>query len=138
MGDHTTALLSLTRPLAMAAAAFLSLRMLVATWTGRLHPIGALGSSVGAIVLLSSVVQPWYLLWAIVPLAAWATKPAFRGPAVAFSVLVGVLEMPRGVEFAVFQIVEAASAVVFVSVLFIALTVMRCRGGTGPVIAPRS
>ncbi|MGW4120175.1 polyprenol phosphomannose-dependent alpha 1,6 mannosyltransferase MptB [Nocardia sp. NPDC004711] len=122
LGDHTTALLSFTRPLAMAAAAFLSLRMLVATWTGRLHPIGALGLSVGAIVLLSSVVQPWYLLWAIVPLAAWATKPAFRGPAVAFSVVVGVLEMPRGAEFAVFQIVEAACAVVFVSVLFIALT----------------
>lgn len=122
LGDHTNALLSLTRPLAMAAAAFLSLRMLVATWTGGLHPIGALGLSVGAIVLLSSVVQPWYLLWAIVPLAAWATKPTFRGPAVAFSVAVGVLEMPRGAEFTVFQIVEAASAVILVSVLFIALT----------------
>ncbi|WP_405498528.1 polyprenol phosphomannose-dependent alpha 1,6 mannosyltransferase MptB [Nocardia sp. NBC_00511] len=122
LGDHTNALLSLTRPLAMAAAAFLSLRMLVATWTGRLHPIGALGLSVGAIVLLSSVVQPWYLLWAIVPLAAWATKPTFRGPVVTFSVAVGVLEMPRGAEFTVFQIVEAASSVVVVSVLFIALT----------------
>ncbi|WP_297625942.1 polyprenol phosphomannose-dependent alpha 1,6 mannosyltransferase MptB [Nocardia sp.] len=122
LGDHTTALLTFTRLLAMAAAAFISLRMLVATWTGRLHPIGALGLALGAIVLLSPVVQPWYLLWAIVPLAAWATTPAFRVPAVAFSVVVGVLEMPRGAEFEVFQVIEAAFTTVAVSVVFIALT----------------
>ncbi|MFJ4654575.1 polyprenol phosphomannose-dependent alpha 1,6 mannosyltransferase MptB [Nocardia sp. NPDC088792] len=138
LGDHTTSLLALTRPLALAVAAFLSLRMLVAAWTGRLHPIGALGLSVGAIVLLSSVVQPWYLLWAIVPLAAWATTPAFRVPAVAFSVVVGVSVMPRGAEFGVLQIVEAAFAVVFVAVLFIALTRNTLPWRTGSGIARRS
>ncbi|MCU1644160.1 MAG: hypothetical protein JWN03_4435, partial [Nocardia sp.] len=122
LGDHTVALLSITRPIAQAISAYISLRMLVATWTGRLHPIGALGLALGAIVLLSPVVQPWYLLWAIVPLAAWATTPAFRVPAVAFSVLVGVLQMPRGADFAVVQIIEAALAAVVVSAIFIALT----------------
>ncbi|MFJ9370261.1 polyprenol phosphomannose-dependent alpha 1,6 mannosyltransferase MptB [Nocardia sp. NPDC101769] len=122
LGDHTTAVLSLTRPLAMAAAVLFVLRMLVATWTGRLHAIGALGLSIGAVVLLSSVVQPWYLLWAIVPLAAWATTSRFLVPAVSFSVVVGVVVMPRGAEFGVFQIVEAVCAVVLVSVLFIVLT----------------
>ncbi|MET9490604.1 polyprenol phosphomannose-dependent alpha 1,6 mannosyltransferase MptB [Nocardia sp. NPDC006630] len=122
LGDHTNALLSITRPIAQVVAAYISLRMLVATWTGRLHLIGALGLSLGAIVLLSAVVQPWYLLWAIVPLAAWATTPAFRVPAVAFSVVVGVLQMPRGADFAVVQIVEAALAAVVVSAIFIAVT----------------
>ena len=122
LGDHTTALLSITRPIAGAVAAFITVRMLIATWTGRLHPVGAMGVSLAAIVLLFPVVQPWYLLWAIVPLAAWAKTPAFRVPAVIFSAVVSVMLMPRGADFGVFQIIEAAVAVVVVSLGFIAMT----------------
>lgn len=122
LGDHTTALLSITRPIAAAVAAVITARMLVATWTGRLHPVGALGVSLGAIVLLFPVVQPWYLLWAIVPLAAWATRPVFRVPAVAFSAVVSVILMPRGADLEVFQIVGAAIATVVVAVLFLVVT----------------
>ncbi|MFE9576594.1 polyprenol phosphomannose-dependent alpha 1,6 mannosyltransferase MptB [Nocardia sp. NPDC006044] len=122
LGDHTTALLSITRPIAAVVAGFLTVRMLVATGVGRLHPVGALGVSMGAIVLLFPVVQPWYVLWAIVPLAAWATRPAFRVPAVAFSAVVSVILMPRGADLEVFQIVGAAIATVIVSVLFIVIT----------------
>ncbi|ATL68470.1 polyprenol phosphomannose-dependent alpha 1,6 mannosyltransferase MptB [Nocardia terpenica] len=122
LGDHTTALLSITRPIALTVAGFLSLRMLIATWTGRLPAVGALGVSLAAIVLLYPVVQPWYLLWAIVPLAAWATTRAFRVPAVVFSAVVSVMLMPRGADYGVFQIIEAAIAVVVVSVAFIVLT----------------
>ncbi|MFI9502912.1 polyprenol phosphomannose-dependent alpha 1,6 mannosyltransferase MptB [Nocardia sp. NPDC052566] len=122
LGDHTTALLSITRLIAGVGAGFLTVRMLVATLTGRLHPVGALGVAIGAIVLLAPVVQPWYLLWAIVPLAAWATKPVFRVPAVAFSAVVSVILMPRGADLEVFQIVGAAIATVIVGVLFIVIT----------------
>ena len=34
----------------------------------------------GMTVLLFPVVQPWYLLWAMIPLAAWATRPGFSHP----------------------------------------------------------
>ncbi|WP_228818557.1 polyprenol phosphomannose-dependent alpha 1,6 mannosyltransferase MptB [Nocardia transvalensis] len=122
LGDHTTALLSITRPIALTIAAFLTLRMLIATWTGRLPAVGALGVSLGAIVLLYPVVQPWYLLWAIVPLAAWATTKAFRVPAVVLSAVVSVMLMPRGADYGVFQIIEAAIAVVVVSVTFVVVT----------------
>ncbi|MEV0246566.1 polyprenol phosphomannose-dependent alpha 1,6 mannosyltransferase MptB [Nocardia sp. NPDC050712] len=122
LGDHTTALLSITRPIAAAVAAYVTVRMLVAAGTGRLHPVGALGVSLGAIVLLFPVVQPWYLLWAIVPLAAWATRPIFRGPAIVLSAIVSVLQMPRGGDFEVFQIVGSAIATAIVCVLFIVLT----------------
>ncbi|MEV0335402.1 polyprenol phosphomannose-dependent alpha 1,6 mannosyltransferase MptB [Nocardia sp. NPDC050717] len=122
LGDHTTALLSITRPIAALVAAFVTVRMLVATSTGRLHPVGALGVALGAIVLLFPVVQPWYLLWAIVPLAAWATQPVFRIPAVAFSAVVSMLVMPRGAEFQVFQIIGAALAAAICFGLFYALT----------------
>ncbi|WP_454196695.1 polyprenol phosphomannose-dependent alpha 1,6 mannosyltransferase MptB [Nocardia sp. Marseille-Q1738] len=137
LGDHTTALLSITRPIAAVVAGFFTVRMLVATGTGRLHAVGALGVALGAIVLLFPVVQPWYLLWAIVPMAAWATRPVFRVPAVVFSAVVSVILMPRGANLEVFQIVGAAIATVIVGVLFIVITrnVLPWRGQTG-VSAP--
>ncbi|MGV9661484.1 polyprenol phosphomannose-dependent alpha 1,6 mannosyltransferase MptB [Nocardia niigatensis] len=133
LGDHTTALLDITRPIAEIIAGFVTLRMLVAAWTGRLNPIGALGVSLGAIVLLFPVVQPWYLLWAIVPLAAWANRPAFRVPAVVLSVVVSVMVMPRGADFYVFQIVESAIAtlVVGLSLIFVTRNVLPWRNQPG-------
>ena len=84
LGDHTTAVLSLTRP-SPPHAALVTLRMLIAVLTGRLHAVGALGVSLGTLVLLFPVVQPWYLLWGVIPLAAWATTPAFRIPTIVAS-----------------------------------------------------
>ncbi|AYF74534.1 hypothetical protein D7D52_12420 [Nocardia yunnanensis] len=122
LGDHTTALIDITRPIASLVTALIVLRMLIATWTGRLLAVGALGVALGAVVLLFPVVQPWYLLWAIVPLAAWANRPAFRVPAVVISVIVSLLVMPRGADFYVFQIVESAIATVIVGLTLIFLT----------------
>ncbi|WP_207390552.1 polyprenol phosphomannose-dependent alpha 1,6 mannosyltransferase MptB [Rhodococcus sp. ABRD24] len=122
LGDHTTAVLSLTRPIASIVAAFVAIRMLIAVLVGRIHPVGGLGVSLGAIVLLFPVVQPWYLLWAVIPLAAWATRPVFRLPAIAFSSVVCVILMPNGAEYEPFMIVQAAIATVVVSILLIFLT----------------
>ncbi|WP_072738276.1 polyprenol phosphomannose-dependent alpha 1,6 mannosyltransferase MptB [Rhodococcus triatomae] len=122
LGDHTTAVLGLTRPIASLVAAFITVRMLLAVLTGRIHAVGALGVSLGAIVLLFPVVQPWYLLWAVIPLAAWATAPAFRVPAVAFSAVVSVILMPNGGEYPPFVIVQAAVATVFTAGTLIVLT----------------
>lgn len=134
LGDHTTAVLSLTRPIAALVAGFIALRMLVAVLKGRLHPVGALGVSLGALVLLFPVVQPWYLLWAVTPLAAWATTRAFRGPAIVFSSIVSVILMPNGSEYLPFQIVQAAlMTILTIGILFL-LTRSRLpwRGETGP------
>ena len=122
LGDHTTAILSITRPIAAMIAAFVTIRMLLAVLVGRIHPVGGLGVSLGAIVLLFPVVQPWYLLWAVIPLAAWATRPIFRIPTVAFSSLVSVILMPNGGEYQPFIIVQAAIATVVVVGLLIVFT----------------
>lgn len=122
LGDHTTAILSITRPIAALVAAFVTLRMLLAVLVGRIHPVGALGVSLGAIVLLFPVVQPWYLLWAVIPLAAWATRPAFRIPAIAFSSVVSMILMPNGGEYQPFIIVQAAIATIVVVGLLIVAT----------------
>ena len=64
--------------------------LLLAVLRGRLHPVGGLGVALGATVLLFPVVQPWYLLWAIIPLATWATRPGFRGTTIALTLIVGI------------------------------------------------
>ncbi|WP_338892408.1 polyprenol phosphomannose-dependent alpha 1,6 mannosyltransferase MptB [Rhodococcus sovatensis] len=140
LGDHTTAVLGLTRPIAAVVAGFVALRMLVAVLKGRLHPVGALGVTLGAVVLLFPVVQPWYLLWAVTPLAAWATTRAFRGPAIVFSSIVSVILMPNGSEYQPFQIVQAAvMTILTIGILFL-LTRSRLpwRGTTGPPVPGRA
>ena len=122
LGDHTTAVQSLTRPIALIAAVFVAVRMLIAVLVGRIHPVGALGVSLGVLVLLFPVVQPWYLLWAVIPLAAWATRPVFRIPAIVFSSVVSLIVMPNGGEYPPFVIVQAAIATILACGTFIAVT----------------
>src|SRR6476659_157060 len=78
LGDHTNAVLALTRAIGVFLIAVVVTWLLLAVLRGRLHPVGGLGVALGVTVLLFPVVQPWYLLWAIIPLAAWATRPGFR------------------------------------------------------------
>ena len=73
LGDHTTAVLGLTRAIGVFPIAIIVTLLLLAVLRGRLHPVGGLGVALGITVLLFPVVQPWYVLWAIIPLAAWAT-----------------------------------------------------------------
>lgn len=122
LGDHTTAVLSLTRPIAAAIAGFIVIRMLMAVLVGRLDPVGALGVSLGFVVLLFPVVQPWYLLWAVMPLAAWATRPMFRIPTIAVSAIVGMILMPNGGEYPPFVIVQAALACIATIAIIALLT----------------
>lgn len=124
LGDHTTAVLSLTRPIAAAVAGFIVIRMLMAVLVDRLDPVGALGVSLGFVVLLFPVVQPWYLLWAVMPLAAWATRPVFRIPTIAVSAIVGMILMPNGGEYPPWVIVQAALACI-AAVTIIALSTRR-------------
>ncbi|AEF40350.1 polyprenol phosphomannose-dependent alpha 1,6 mannosyltransferase MptB [Hoyosella subflava] len=112
LGDHTTAILNVTRPIAAAIAAMIITRMLFATHSGRLHAIGALGVSMAALVFLFPVVQPWYLLWALIPLAAWATRPVFRIPAIGVSAVISVILMPNGAEYPAWTIFQAVIATI--------------------------
>ncbi len=123
LGDHTTAVLSLTRGIGVGAIAVLVSWLLLAVLRGRLHPVGGLGVALGATVLLFPVVQPWYLLWAIIPLAVWATRPGFRVATIAVTLIVGIFgPTANGDRFALFQIVDATLASFVIVLLLIAVT----------------
>ncbi|MFF1553786.1 hypothetical protein DBV08_20270 [Rhodococcus sp. KBW08] len=122
LGDHTTAILTITRPIAYLVAMLITARMMISVYMGRIHPVGGLGIALGAIVLLFPVVQPWYLLWAILPLAAWATAPIFRIPAVVFTSIVSVMLMSNGAEYLPFMIVQAVIATILTAGTLIVFT----------------
>nr|WP_279163911.1 polyprenol phosphomannose-dependent alpha 1,6 mannosyltransferase MptB [Rhodococcus erythropolis] len=122
LGDHTTAILTITRPIAYLVAILITARMMISVYMGRIHPVGGLGIALGAIVLLFPVVQPWYLLWAILPLAAWATAPIFRIPAVVFTSIVSVMLMSNGAEYLPFMIVQAVIATILTAGTLIVFT----------------
>ncbi|OBH19948.1 polyprenol phosphomannose-dependent alpha 1,6 mannosyltransferase MptB [Mycolicibacter sinensis] len=122
LGDHTTAVLSLTRGIGVLIIAVMVIWLLLVVFQGRLHPVGGLGVALGITVLLFPVVQPWYLLWAIIPLAAWATRPSFRIAVIAVTLVVGIFgPTANGDRFALFQIVDAtlASAVVVLALFLL-------------------
>ena len=126
LGDHTTAILGLTRAIGVILIAILVSYLLLAVMRGRLHPVGGLGVALGATVLLFPVVQPWYLLWAIIPLATWATRPGFRGTAIASSLVVGIFgPTANGDRFALFQILDATLASLVIVFILIAITYRR-------------
>ncbi|OBK22252.1 hypothetical protein A5634_07755 [Mycobacterium asiaticum] len=126
LGDHTTAILSLTRAIGVLIIMVMVCWLLLAVFRGRLHPIGGLGVALGLTVLLFPVVQPWYLLWAIIPLAAWATRTGFRAAAIVVTLIVGIFgPTANGDRFALFQIVDATLASAFIVVVLISLTYHR-------------
>jgi alpha-1,6-mannosyltransferase len=100
--------------------------LLLSVLQGRLHPVGGLGVALGVTVLLAPVVQPWYLLWAIIPLATWASRPGFRGTAIAMTLLVGIFgPTANGDRFALFQILDATIASTLIVLLLIVITYTR-------------
>jgi len=123
LGDHTTAVLSLTRGIGVLIIAVMVTWLLMAVLRGRLHPVGGLGVALGGTVLLFPVVQPWYLLWAIIPLAAWATRQGFRVAVIVVTIVVGIFgPTANGDRFALFQIVDATVASTVIVLLLIAAT----------------
>ncbi|MCV7242848.1 polyprenol phosphomannose-dependent alpha 1,6 mannosyltransferase MptB [Mycobacterium mantenii] len=139
LGDHTTAVLGLTRAIGVLIITVMVAWLLLAVFRGRLHPIGGLGVALGITVLLFPVVQPWYLLWAIIPLAAWATRTGFRVAAIVISLVVGIFgPTANGDRFALFQIIDATLASTVIVVALIALTYTRLPWRRPPVQATES
>lgn len=96
LGDHTDAALSTARMIGLLIGGFWVVRMLWASFRGRVHPVGGLGVATFFLVVFFPVVHPWYVLWAVMPLAAWANRSTFRVAVVAYSVILSYFILPRG------------------------------------------
>jgi hypothetical protein len=63
----------------------------------RLRPVVGLGLGLAVVLALGPVVHPWYLLWAIIPLAAAADSPKVRRGVVIASIAMIMMVLPGGV-----------------------------------------
>ncbi|WP_258863141.1 polyprenol phosphomannose-dependent alpha 1,6 mannosyltransferase MptB [Corynebacterium renale] len=130
LGDHTDAMLSLTRTVGIVIAGAWTARMLYATYVGNVYAMGGLGVSMFVVVILFPVVHPWYILWAVVPLAAWANRRFFHVAVAAYSSIVSLIVLPRGLSLPPGTVsgIYAATTVIAVLILGLGWWLLRRRG----------
>jgi hypothetical protein len=97
-------------------------------------PVAALGLSLAAFVVLGPVVHPWYLLWAIVPLAVAGSMSVRRAVAVLSAALV-LFVPPGGVEPGIPALVGAVLGAGAVLAAFVAFTGLGRRQLRAPLAA---
>ena len=107
LGDHTQAALDVMQPVGTLIGATVALAIMWQCWQRRINPVLGLGVAMMAFVLLAPVIQPWYLLWAALPLAASTADPRYRKATVWLTVLFSVTIMPNGATIPVYVIVQA-------------------------------
>lgn len=78
LGNHTNALVPILGSLGYLVAGAVTVKFLWDSFKWRYRPMIGLGVSLGAVMVLHVALQPWYLLWAIIPLAASAGTSRFR------------------------------------------------------------
>ncbi|MDN5934010.1 MAG: hypothetical protein L0I24_23550, partial [Pseudonocardia sp.] len=61
--------------------------------------ITGMAAGMGATVLLSPIVHPWYLLWAVIPLAATKAMPRARRAMLVISGILAIVVPPTGADF---------------------------------------
>lgn len=125
LGDHTDAVLAVSRNIGLAASAVLLVVLLFAVLRGRVEPITGMGTALGAVVLLGPVVHPWYLLWAAIPLAATRGLPRYRRAALAASAVLAVLVPPTGADFQFRAFQLPMSIIAGIGILLVFLLVLR-------------
>ena len=133
LGDHTQAILDVMQPVGTLIGSAIALIIMWQCWQRRINPILGLGMAMGAFVLLAPVIQPWYLLWAALPLAAATADPRYRKATIWLTVLFSVTIMPNGATIPVYVIVQA---VVVAAVVVGATYLLLRRAGLLPQTQP--
>lgn len=123
LGDISEPALVITRAIGIIIVGFWLIRMLFATFRSRIHPLGGYGVSMFVLVVFFPVVHPWYLLWAFVPLSAWANRAGFRVAVVIYSMIFSLTVLPRGLGLPPMTVsqIYLAALITFVIVISIAV-----------------
>jgi alpha-1,6-mannosyltransferase len=94
--DLISAAISVTVRIGAVLGAAAGAAVLWAIFRGRVNPVAGLGLAFAVMVVTGPVVQPWYLLWAIPPLAAGLRTDRARRPLVVVSAVSAMLLPPVG------------------------------------------
>jgi alpha-1,6-mannosyltransferase len=123
LGNHIDAAITVSRMVGTALGPLLAAKLLLDSFRWRLRPMIGLGAALGAVLVLGATVQPWYLLWAAIPLASAAGNTRFRTAATAISAAFAVALPTTGTTFdgRTYQLPYAyvAAAIVVLIALFV-------------------
>jgi alpha-1,6-mannosyltransferase len=123
LGNHIDAAITVSRLVGTFLGPLLAAKLLLDSFRWRLRPMIGLGAALGAVLVLGATVQPWYLLWAAIPLASAAGNTRFRTAATAISAAFAVALPTTGTTFdgRTYQLPYAyiASAIVVLTALFL-------------------
>lgn len=127
LGDHQDVALTVFRALGMLVGLAWVTRMLWATFKQRIHPTGGLGVAMFCLVIFFPVVHPWYLLWAIFPLAAWANRDFFVWLVAGYSVAFSFFILPKGLSLPPGTVlyIYVMFVIIFAAVVALAWTFIR-------------
>jgi alpha-1,6-mannosyltransferase len=99
LGNHIDAAIAVSRAVGAVLGPLLAAKLLLDGFRWRLRPMIGLGAALGAVLVLGAVVQPWYLLWVVLPLSVAAGNIKFRVMATAVSAAFAVALPPTGNTF---------------------------------------
>jgi alpha-1,6-mannosyltransferase len=134
LGDHTDSVLALTRTAGLMLAALLAAVLLFAVLRGHVDAITGMAAGMAAVVLLSPIVHPWYLLWAVIPLAATRAMPRARRAMLGISAALAVVVPPTGADFTfrAYQLPLSIGAGLAILVLVLLVVRRSLAGREGP------
>ncbi|GHH55578.1 polyprenol phosphomannose-dependent alpha 1,6 mannosyltransferase MptB [Lentzea cavernae] len=132
LGNHTEAMISLTRLLGQAVSVVITVVLLWRSFKGRIKAMNGLGAALGAILVLGPVLQPWYVLWAALPLATAVVGPKFRMFAMVTSAIIAIILPPTGSAFdgRAYTVPQAVAG----AVITFAVCVLIARKRVGPFL----
>lgn len=96
LGNHLDAAITVSRMVGTLIGPLLAAKLLLDSFRWRLRPMVGLGAALGAVLVFGATVQPWYLLWAAIPLASAAGNTKFRTGATVISAVFAVALPPTG------------------------------------------
>jgi len=99
LGNHIDAAITVSRMVGLLLGPLLAAKLLLDSFRWRLRPMIGLGAALGAVLVLGATVQPWYLLWAAIPLASAAGNTRFRTAATVISAAFAVALPSTGTSF---------------------------------------
>jgi alpha-1,6-mannosyltransferase len=143
LGVHVHSIMDVFSVLGLAVAAVITVILLWRSFRWRLRPIIGLGVAMAVVMGLHVAVHPWWMLWAVIPLAASAGTSRFRVAATIGSAVLALVITPTGSPFdgrgfVLPQAYLAALLVVVVAMLVVRRTVPLWRdpaAGEAPVLA---
>jgi alpha-1,6-mannosyltransferase len=140
LGNHIDAAITVSRMVGTLLGPLLAAKLLLDSFRWRLRPMIGLGAALGAVLVFGATVQPWYLLWAAIPLASAAGNTRFRMAATAISAAFAVALPPTGTtfDFRTYQLPYAyvGAAVVVVTALFVVRRHIPTRARLVPLSVP--